>query len=445
MSRRYTRRATLALLGGAALAGCSGRGRDRYWADPPSFDRSGLGAVTDEPVPDGPEPVPVTVPDAWLSGFTDRVDELLAPIPEPLAADVLPNGEMREAIRSGRRDARAALDRMNAAAGTLPTVTAGADACEHAATAAGVWAAISTVRSLETVTQSTVRVLNRVNDLGADLPDAAAGPTEAAVVYGELEEWLAVARRDTLVGRPAAAEQADPLRTGRVTGDVERVRVELETAARLRDRYVDGLDHPRPVEETLTEAVASLGPETERRLRRLHGEDAERLHVAPGIDDLLARDAPRDSPGVRLLRGKVSDAFDEIRFGPIAWPDLDATHPALTVRRTHSTFAALDAIESVRARVDDGEDLFPPDAAAVEETRAAAIDAVGDLAGSGSPLERWMAWRLVPTFEEPDGVPGSGSDPNRREIASAHGEYVWLETVARAAPDATRVVDDALE
>ncbi|QLG61386.1 hypothetical protein [Halorarum salinum] len=444
MSRRYTRRTALALLGGVTLAGCSGGGRDRYWADPPAFDRSGLGAVTDDPVPDRPEPLPVSVPDERLAGFTERVDELLAPIPRPLTADALPNGEMREAIRSERRDARTALDRMDAAAGTLPTVAAGADACERAATAAGVWAAISTTRELENVTESTARVLNRVDDLETDLPDAAAGPAEAAVVYGEPEEWLAVARRDTLVGRPAAAERANPLRMGRVTGQVERIRVELETAVLLRDRYVEGLDQPRSVEEALTEAVAALGPETERRLRRLHGEDAGRLHVAPGSDDLLERDAPRDAPGVRLLSEKVYDAFDEIRFGPIAWPDADATHPALTVRKTHWTFATLDAVESVRDRVDDGEDLFPPDAAAIEETRAAAIDAVADLVASGSPLERWTAWRLVPAFEGPDGVLGSGSEPDRREIAGAYGEYVWIEAVTRATPDATRVVDDAL-
>lgn len=444
MSRNYSRRSALALLGGAVLAGCSGSGRDRYWDDPPAFDATGLGNVTDGPVPERPEPLPVPFPDARRSAFADRVDALLAPIPEPLTAETLPNGKLREAITTGRRDAREALDRMRSEAGTLPAVTAAADAREHAATAAGVWATISTVQSLDDVTEPRAEVGSAVRALSDELPDVADGPIEGAVLYGELEEWLDVARRDTLVGRKPLGEQVNPLRVGRLAGDIERVRAELELAAFLRDRYVDGLAQPRPIAGDLTAAVDALAPKLERRFRRLHDGEPERLMVAPSADELLTRDVPRDAPGARLLSGKVYELFRESRYGPVALPWVDVTHPALTVRETFRAVSLLDAVDAVRERVDGGDDLFPPDARTIREAREGAIDAVDGLVRATSPIERWMGWRLVPTFDGPDEVLTAVTGPDDREIASAYGEYVWIEAVARGVPNATRTVEAAL-
>ena len=444
MSRRYSRRSTLALLGATVLAGCSGSEGGRYWDDPPAFDATGLGNVTDGTVPERPEPLPVSFPDARRSAFADRVDALLAPIPEPLTAEALPNGKLRETIVTERRSARGALDRTRAEAGTLPAVTAAADAREHAATAAGVWAMISTVQSLDDVTAPRADVASAVRALGDELPDVADGPVEGTVLYGELEEWLDVARRDTLVGRQPLGGQVDPLRAGRLTGDIERVRAELELAEFLRDRYVDALASPRPIAGDLTAAVDALAPELERRFRRLHDGEPERLLVAPSADELLTRDVRRGAPGARLLSGKVYELFRESQFGPVALPGTDVTHPALTVRETFRAFSLLDAIDVVRERVDGGDDLFPPDARTIREAREGAIDAVDGLVRATSPLERWMAWRLVPAFDEPDGVLTSDTDPEGRGPATAYGEYVWIEAVARGVPNATRTVEAAL-
>ena len=63
---------------------------------------------------------------------------------------------------------------------------------------------------------------------------------------------------------------------------------------------------------------------------------------------------------------------------------------------------------------------------------------------SDAPLDRWTAWRLTPAFAEPDGTFASGADPERRAVADAFGEYVRIEAVARATPDATATVVDAL-
>lgn len=59
MQQPVTRRATLAALGGVALAGCS-FGDDSYWSDPPAFDDTGLESVTDRPRPDRQDPIPVS-------------------------------------------------------------------------------------------------------------------------------------------------------------------------------------------------------------------------------------------------------------------------------------------------------------------------------------------------------------------------------------------------
>lgn len=442
---RLSRRAAIALIGGTALAGCSSLGDDDFWDDPPPFDATDLGSVTDRPTPGRPDPIPVAVGGKRRRAFEERVARFLDPIPAPLTAATLPNGEIRAEIATGRTDAEDALERMAGTTDTLSAVAAAADACQRAATAAGIWAAVTVAGDPAAIAPSASELSGRASDLRIALPGPSAGPQEGAVVYGSIEGWIDEARRTTLAARPSVESKPDPLRAGRLVGELERVRAEVAAGEYLLDRYAGSLDRPRPIEDALASAVTGLAPRAKARFEQIHDGSVERLRSrAPDVDALIDRPYRRDEPGVRLLAEKLYGFFDEVGFVPIAWPGGGSEYASLRVRNTHWALAVLDALEALGARVDGGDALFPRDAGTVRAARSRAIDAVGGLARSASPLERWMAWRLVPAFDGPDGTVGTAAGSDRRTIAGAFGEYVWIEIVARSVPDATPVVASAL-
>ncbi|WP_058366971.1 hypothetical protein [Haloparvum sedimenti] len=432
---------------GASLSGCGGRTRRSYWDDPPSFDATGLDDATDEPVPDRPDPMPVRLPDERVAALSDRVGTLLAPIPDPLTPETVPNGAIRTEIveaRDGAREARRRMRTLRGDAPTLSVVEAGVDACARAARAAGCWAAIHADRDPDAVTLSRSAALGRMDDLGNALPDAATDPHAGVVAYAPPERWADVTRRRRLVTPEAPSTAANPLRAGRATCDLERTRAQAAVGTDLRERYVASLSDPVAVAESMRAALSALAPRVEDRFRAMHEGETERPQSYPDVDAYLSRDVPRDHPGRRLLSNAFGDFFDFARFAPVAWPSFDSPHPAWTLRATHRSLATLTAFDAIRARIDDGDDLFPADAAAVADAREAALSAVRALAESGAPLDRWTAWRLTPAFSSPDETFATETDPDRRAVAEAFGEYVRIEAVARATPDATATVVDAL-
>lgn len=447
MTRRCTRRAALATAGGlgVALAGCLGD--DRFWDDPPSFDTSGLETATDEPLPERPSPIPVTLADDRREGIVDRVDALLEPVPEPLTAETVPNGAIRAAIDDERSAAREAQDRLTdavdrSATAALSTVSTAVDACGHAAAAAATWAAITVDRSTEAVTSSPSEVRTRIDELAAAIPTDAAGPAEGVVVYGAIEQWLDEATVSSASGG------SDPIRVGRQVADTERARTTVAAGEHLRDRYVDSLAEPRPITDALTSGIDDLAPRVESRFDRYYDPDRTHFrHVQVDPETFLERDTTPGEPGLDLLSEKLYDIVDRTSKRRLAWPGEDVSHPAVTIRRTHRTLATFDGIDALIERLDDGDDLFPVDGTAVREARSTAIDAVAELSASESPLETWLARTLVEAFEGPDEALASVSetDPDLHAVASAYGEYVWIESIARSASNATETVETAME
>ncbi|GAB3419883.1 hypothetical protein GCM10027435_21840 [Haloparvum alkalitolerans] len=446
LTRREALRTGGAATLGVALAGC-GRTRQSYWDDPPSFDAAGLADVTDAAVPTRPDPMPMRLPEERVAALSDRVGALLSPIPDPLTSEIVPNGTIRAAIvdaREAARDARRRMGDLRGDAPTLSVVEAGVDACAQAARAAGCWAAIHADRDPDEVTLTRSTALGRMDDLGNALPDAASGPQAGVVAYAPPERWAGVTRRRRLVTPGAPSAAANPLRAGRATCDLERTRAQAAVGDDLRERYVASLSDPVAVAEPMRAALSALAPRVEDRFRAMHEGDTERPRSYPDVDAYLSRDVPRDHPGRGLLVDAFGDFFDFARFAPVAWPAFDPPHPAWTLRATHRSLATLSAFDAIRARIDDGDDLFPADAAAVADAREAALSAVRALVESEASLDRWTAWRLTPAFSSPDETFASGPDPDRRAVAEAFGEYVRIEAVARATPDATASVVDAL-
>lgn len=446
MTRRLTRRGALAAAGALALAGCSDAGREsRFWDDPPSLDLEGIARVPEPPVPEAPRLVPIDVEPAVEAAFDDRIDRLLDPVPDPLTAETLPNGTVRERIlteREAAREARPAPDE------SLPPLRAAeryATARDHAATAVGTWASVSVEGDPEAVAADLGSVRRRASETLSALPGPAADPLAGAAVYGPIERWYDESRRRTLVGgNPTVDAQADPLRTGESVGDVERVQSCVESGRYLWNRYRASLVRPRPVADPLADAGERIGAEIRDRLRELHGGDTERLRSSPGVEALLdERPIARDAPSVSLLSAALYRTFEDVRFDPIPIEDRRPENPATALTRAVLARVRLRGLDAVASLIEDGETLFPGDVAAVGEARDAAIGSAGSLAASENPLDRWLATRFLPLFDDPD-ARLAATDPDARDAAEAFTEYRWIEAVARESKPVTASLAESL-
>ncbi|OYR45373.1 MULTISPECIES: hypothetical protein [unclassified Halorubrum] len=452
MTRRLTRRGALgaaAAAGALALGGCLDGGRRRggeFWDDPPSIDTAGVSRAIETPVPDRPRLVPVPIESEAATAFADRVDRLLEPVPDPLTAETLPNGAIREQIAAGRDDARDALPAPEASLTPLRRAERFATARAHAATAVGTWAAVTTEGDPEGVTAGLGTVRHRTAETLAALPGTASDPLAGAAVYGPIERWLDTARRRDLVGGEGEiAASANPLRAGETVGEVERVQSHVEVGRHLRRRYEGSLSEPRAVDTPLREAAEAVGAAIGDRLRALHGEEAERLRRSPGIEAFLDdRPVPRDAPSVSLLSGAVYRTFDELWFDPIPIDDWTPDHPATSLTRTALARVRLRALDALAARIEDGETMFPSDPAAVADARDDAIGSMEGLVTSANPLARWLGAQVRPLFDEHDAVL-SGTTPGARPVAEAFAGYRWIGLVADEVDPVLASVNDAVE
>jgi len=447
---RLTRRDALAA-GGAvalgALAGCSGVGDEpRFWNDPPSLDVDAVPSAFDASIPERPRLVPVDVEPAVAAAFADRVGRLLGAIPEPLTAETLPNGEVRERIETERAAAREALPEADESLPPLAAAERYATARDHAATAVGTWAGVTVESDPESVVAAVGTVRRRVSDTLETLPAPATDPLAGAAVYGPIERWYDESQRRTLVGGNAGpADRANPIRTGESIGDVERVQSYVETGRYVRDRYRASLAEPVSVAEPLRREAERIGAEVGDRLRELHGGDTDRIRSNPGDEGFLDdRPLARDAPSVSLVSTALYRTFEGLRFDPVPVDDDEPDHPATALTRTALASARFRALDAVVSRIEDGETMFPADAAAVGAARDAAIESATALAESENPLDRWLAAQFLPLFDEPDTALGA-SEPSVRRIAEAFTEYRWIKTVASEAQTVTESVAAAFE
>jgi hypothetical protein len=449
VTRRLTRRDALAVGGAVALAtlaGCSDVGSEpRFWDDPPSLDTDGITRALDAPVPETPRLVPVDFDPAVAAALDDRIDRLLGPIPEPLTATTLPNGEIRERIRQQRAAAREARPAPDESLQPLRAAERYATARDRAATAVGTWAGVTVEGDPEDVTADIGTVRRRAFETLDALPGPAADPLAGAAAYGPIERWYDESRRRTLVGGAAGVEgRANPLRAGESVGDVERVQSYVDAGRHLSDRYRASLADPQSVEEPLREAAERLGASVRDRLRGLHGSDAD-LRSNPGAEAFLdERPVARDAPSVSLLSNTLHRTFEDLRFDPVPVDDRPPENPATALTRTALALVRLRGLDAVASRIETGDTLFPEDRAAVREARDAAVDSAASLAASENPLDRWLAARVLPLFDGPD-ARLAATDPDARDAAEAFTEYRWIETVARESTSVAASVAESIE
>lgn len=456
-----SRRELLSAVGAAAIAGCTERERS-YWENPPEFTTDGLDSALHRSLPTRPAITPVSLTQSTVSRHRERIENLLEPIPDPLSDETLPNATIRTQIVESRDRARRELEQLanlrrhRGNPPALSVIERLVTARSEAAIAVGTWAAVTESGSPTAIARSVQAVLETIESFGDSLPGPGRTIGEGATIYGAIERWLDVARRSTLVGGPrTVAEQPNPVRTGRMVGDIERVQAQIDLGRYLTSRYVEMVDgglSARELERALEETLASIAPEIEERLRALHGADEgdelKRPIRYPDSDVYLDRsDLPDDAPSARLLSRRMGEFFDDARFDPIALPGYSPTHPATTFRRTYRMCCYLNAFDVVGNRLEEGTAFSPSDGDAIAEARSNAIDAVETLCRSDVDLERWMGRRLIPTFEEPDSkirtaIEGQ-SENDQRSLTRAYTDYRWISVLVGVIPEATHTFEDA--
>ncbi|WP_222919063.1 hypothetical protein [Natrinema sp. SYSU A 869] len=149
--------AGLAAIGGATVAGCNGM----PWSDDTgsTFTAADAAAVVTDSSPPIEWPVPVVPAASAVDEGLERVDTLLADVPDPLDAETVPNGVVREAIRDGRNSAR--KHRAEAAAATgdelYHALHTTRDARENARVATTTFAAIDDEALVEPILDERYR------------------------------------------------------------------------------------------------------------------------------------------------------------------------------------------------------------------------------------------------------------------------------------------------
>lgn len=432
-----------------ALAGCSD-GDDRYWADPPSFDATGVDRVTERPLPERAWRLPVSV-EPVRAEAAERIAATLATVPEPLDADRLPNGTIRTAITDARRAARRTLEQ----SASFPTPLARADAAvrarRHAARAAGIWAAVTVSDDPWTVVGEPRDGPRLVGDALGELPASGASPDATVVVSAPLERRLQDAREAAAL----VVERRDgetPLETGESAGKLETAFGTAAAARHVADRYPATVTDPQPAAEPLEAAVERLADPLARAVDSLVTTDYERAGPSDlrSVEEYLDRD-PRRTPAVARLERLLDAMRDRLLFGPVPRRGEPSRYPALAIRLTHRSLIETEVIDRLGTRIENGDELFPPEAATVREARGAALDAVRAVGERDAVLDRWTSRRLRDRVAEIDRQideatrADTSDDRLTQTVARAHAEYVVVRLVARASPDATRVVSEQLD
>ena len=443
MTRRLTRRQAIAAVGGVSLAGCITRA-PQYWENPPSFDTTGLDGILDEPIPDRPQLVSMSFESAVAAQFVDRVERLVAPIPDPLPESRLPNSAIRSQITTERRAAREQLPTRYDDHPSFGLAERFVEARCHAATAVGTWAAVTTEGEPTEVTDGGGTVRSRVDELGDSLPGRASDPVVGAAVYGSIERWLDVAERRTLFANASVSAQEDPLRAGRTVGEIERIQSQVEVGGYLQAQYLETVEEPQAIDEPLRAGLDALGSDVEEWLQALHDEEEDRLFRNPGTQAFFdRRPVVENAPSLELLSQAVRQTFEDLGFDPIAFGGYKPTHPATTLCRTMLALVRLSACDELGGLIEDGEDLFPEDGATVDAAREEAIGSVSKLSAAASPLQRWLATQILPLFDEPETIL-SAESPTTREITRAYTEYRWISLVASESESVASTASEAL-
>lgn len=435
VSRRNVLATAGLAVGTISLSGCLSRWEEDD-PEPLDLDEDDLFAVAEIPVPEGPDLRAFDVAPEHIQSGRDRVESLLSPIPDDLTADV-PNDAVRTLITESRRDARNSLEQVENASTAGGALSSLRQARWHAADAEGVYAVAVEGRTREDVFEEARAVRAELSTVESALSRTGEDPQWSVLVYAEIERRLDSAGRALAEGLDAIAPAASEVEAVSEAAErVEQARAQLEDAAHLDSRQPTD----EAFDDLFRETAEAVLEDVESRVDELPDE----------IEDFLGAEVehtPRAELG-HLLRITRSDVERVRGF-------LDDGQLARALRRAYSLTHNLDTLDRLDERVADGG-LTRPDSA--DELRAAKLDAIDEVeslqeeTGHGALFENGI-----------DSAVGTISGGDRYleyvrersfDIESSYGERYVLDALAayataaeqaRAVPETTETVVDALE
>ncbi|SEH50379.1 hypothetical protein SAMN05192561_103216 [Halopenitus malekzadehii] len=206
---------------------------------PSTYDAATLEGTIESPVETPPRPEPVQPTRETVVGAVDRIDSLLADVPDPLTAADVPNGAARREIDRFRDRAVRGLDAVRDAPAAANALAESYEVRGHARSAAETVAAVGSTTERRSVVEGARSDARDRLATGTDaLTYAGIDPHRTLLTAVRLESLLDRARTD--LDRPThhhAAPEGHALWIGELAGQVERAVSRLAALDHLSARH----------------------------------------------------------------------------------------------------------------------------------------------------------------------------------------------------------------
>jgi hypothetical protein len=418
-----TRRRLLSLAaaaGAASAAGCSLSGDD----EGPEYDEAAIADVTTGDVPTVDPTLPVGPADEHVEASLTRARELLDRVPESVPSSEVPNGVIRTRIERRRSETAEYLKSVAEPEATLEGLHRSRRARENAAGVETMYAVSVRERTLEDV-------LGRVESVGEDLGDVEAdfgyrgeGLVETLVTAGTAERYLATVRR--ILSSPEGRHNDSEVMAAAEAGErIETAAAHVEDARHVRERFAASQDDPDELEATFEAALESLRADLLERCSEY--DDADRATPSSLVDASI-----EDTPAEGVLDAQLF----RVRAN-CDRPEEDDDLLARRLLRVHGAYHNVLALSEALERIEDGQFRMPADAAALDDRRTRATNAI-ESAESATTHPRLTSRRLenaTSHVKRGDETGTRGASSN--DVEKTAREYDVAFVMAATATDAT--------
>ena len=358
-----TRRRLLSLAaaaGAASAAGCSLSGDD----EKPEYDEAAIADVTTGDVPTVDPTLPVGPADEHVEAGVTRARELLDRVPESVPSSEVPNGVVRTRIERRRSETAEYLKSVAEPEATLEGLHRARRARENAAGVETMYAVSVRERTLEDV-------LGRVESVGEDLEDVEAdfgyrgeGLVETLVTTGTAERYLATVRR--ILSSPEGRHNDSEVMAAAEAGErIEAAAAHVEDARHVRERFAASQDDPDELEATFEAALESLRADLLERCSEY--DDADRATPSSLVDASI-----EDTPA----EGVLDTQLFRVRADCDRPEEDDDGFLARRLLRVHGAYHNVLVLSEALERIEDGQFRMPADAAALDDRRTRATNAI---------------------------------------------------------------------
>lgn len=436
MTPSLRRRRFLGLTGGAsiaglaALAGCTVR---LPGTGPTTIDVERFREQSDRPVPSVERTLPIEVESAKVDELRDRAEGYMADVPAPFDAESIPNGAIRERLnrlydrardrlRSATDDGSAGYHRLHDAA----------DAVSAAREVRGAWRAADEDLTVEDVLERASDVNDALDAFASRREYVVGDPLDGLVLHHAVERLLDTARRSVSHGPPRY--EPNPFGVGEAAGAIADGRVSVELAAYCYDRYREGLSNETAFGPQFDDVRQTLGGLVDREQSGLPTVDSEQRP-----DGLLERDVG-ETAGTHALEDLWRRATAS--RGDAATNEFPDDRTAVAIVAAHDDLVAIGAFESLRDRIEGGDDLAVRSADDLASMRTRAVSALDEAAATqDAPSLASLAlsgqdWRVR---RADDGL-GDREELSARAARYDASLYVEVAETCLAVPDANRQV-----